>query len=145
MSVEKCSLSILISVVSENKKIGDLGEDLACRFLVKHGFLIKDRNYQKKWSEIDIIAEKNKKIHFIEVKSVSYDTNKTKEADKYHPSENMHPKKQKSFSKIIETYISSNKMIEKNARWQIDVIFVCIDKDKKIAKIKYLKDIVLNA
>jgi Holliday junction resolvase-like predicted endonuclease len=32
---------------------------------------IKERNYTKKWGEIDIIAIKEDKLYFIEVKSVS--------------------------------------------------------------------------
>ena len=52
------------------KKIGALGENMACRFLVEHGFRILDRNYNKKWGEIDIVAEKDKIFRFIEVKTV---------------------------------------------------------------------------
>ena len=40
------------------KKIGALGENMACRFLVKRGFKVLDRNYSKKWGEIDIVAGK---------------------------------------------------------------------------------------
>ena len=54
---------------SEKRKIGDLGENLCVKHLVKHGFKILDRNYQKKWGEIDIVAKKSGIIHFIEVKT----------------------------------------------------------------------------
>jgi len=43
--------------MTNNIKIGNLGEDIACRFLKKKGFKIVDRNYRKKWGEIDIIAQ----------------------------------------------------------------------------------------
>jgi len=33
---------------SETQKIGEIGENVAVKFLVKHGFLILDRNYTKK-------------------------------------------------------------------------------------------------
>src|SRR3990167_3686565 len=56
---------------SEKQKIGKLGEDIACRFLVKHKFSVICQNYTKKWGELDIVAEKDKKLHFIEVKSMS--------------------------------------------------------------------------
>ena len=59
---------------SKTQKTGEIGENIAVRFLVKHGFSILDRNYTKKWGEIDIVAERNKKIYFIEVKSVSRET-----------------------------------------------------------------------
>ena len=52
----------------------EIGENIAVRFLVKHNFSILERNYTKKWGEIDIIAEKSSKLYFIEVKSVTRET-----------------------------------------------------------------------
>ena len=43
---------------SETQKIGKL-EKMCSKFLMKHNFLILDRNYTKKWGEIDIVAEKD--------------------------------------------------------------------------------------
>lgn len=56
---------------TEKRKTGDLGEDIAERFLVKRGFKILERNYLRKWGEIDIIAKKGGKLCFVEVKTVS--------------------------------------------------------------------------
>ncbi|MBI4691919.1 MAG: YraN family protein [Candidatus Terrybacteria bacterium] len=42
---------------TDKQKIGEIGENTACKFLMKQGFIIKDRNYRKKWGEIDIIAQ----------------------------------------------------------------------------------------
>lgn len=51
-----------------NKTIGNLGEDLAVSYLEKNKFTILERNYRYKRCEIDIIAEKDNCIYFIEVK-----------------------------------------------------------------------------
>ena len=51
-----------------NKKIGNFGEEEAINFLIKNGFEILKRNYRYGHYEIDIIAEKNKCLHFVEVK-----------------------------------------------------------------------------
>ncbi|MBU4223686.1 YraN family protein, partial [Patescibacteria group bacterium] len=40
---------------TEKQKIGELGENIACKFLMKHGHEILDRNYRKKWGEIDVV------------------------------------------------------------------------------------------
>src|SRR3989338_3683782 len=56
---------------TEKQRIGNIGEELACMFLVKQGFTIIERNYKKKWGEIDIMAKKDKILHFIEVKTVT--------------------------------------------------------------------------
>ena len=59
---------------SQTQKIGELGETLACEYLIRESFKIVDRNYYQKIGEIDIIARKDKIIHFIEVKTVSCET-----------------------------------------------------------------------
>ena len=51
------------------KEIGDMGEDLATSYMEKQGYLIKARKYRTRVGEIDIIAEKNEQIVFVEVKT----------------------------------------------------------------------------
>ncbi len=52
------------------KIFGDASEDLATRFLEQKGFVVIERNYfARKLGEIDIIAQKERVLHFIEVKS----------------------------------------------------------------------------
>ena len=52
------------------KIYGDESESLATRFLEQEGFVIIERNYfARKLGEIDIIAQKENILHFIEVKS----------------------------------------------------------------------------
>jgi putative endonuclease len=50
------------------RSIWDKGEDIAVKYLEWHGYRIIDRNYQIKWGEIDIIAEKDGKYLFFEVR-----------------------------------------------------------------------------
>ena len=50
-------------------KTGQLGEDIACKYLISKGFTIIERNYRKKWGEIDIVSQKSGRIHFVEVKA----------------------------------------------------------------------------
>ncbi len=130
---------------SGTQKIGELGENIAVKFLVKHNFSILERNYTKKWGEIDIIAEKDNKIYFIEVKSVSRDDiqNVPRETlDQYRPEDNMHPWKLKRLSRTIQTYLISKRIPEKK-KWQVDLIVVFLDLKNKKAKVKVVKDIIL--
>ncbi|MFA6273610.1 MAG: YraN family protein [Candidatus Paceibacterota bacterium] len=129
---------------SEKQKIGEIGENIACKFLVKHGFSILDRNYTKKWGEIDIVAEKNKKLYFIEVKSVSRETleNVSYETNNYKAEDNMHPWKLKRLSRTIQTYLLSKK-ISDETEWQVDLLIVYLDLKNKKAKIKLEEDIIL--
>ena len=128
---------------SEKQKIGEIGENIAVKFLMKHGFSILDRNYTKKWGEIDIVAEKANKLYFIEVKSVSRETldNVTHETSNYRPEDNMHPWKLKRLSRAIQTYILSRKFDDRE--WQVDLLVVYLDLKGKKAKVKVVSDIIL--
>jgi putative endonuclease len=55
---------------SKTQKIGEIGEKIAEMFLVKRGFTIIEKNFTHKLGEIDIIAQKERKIYFFEVKSI---------------------------------------------------------------------------
>ncbi len=48
---------------------GNRGEDIACDYLKREGYVIIHRNFRSQYGEIDIIAENEKHIIFIEVKS----------------------------------------------------------------------------
>jgi len=139
---------------SETQKIGEIGENIAVRFLMKHGFIILERNYTKKWGEIDIIAEKNKKLYFIEVKSVSRETlntfipksyNDSDERYEHRPEDNMHPWKLKRLSRVIQTYLLSKDQDEKAKEidWQVDLLVVYLCKKEKKARVKVVSDIIL--
>lgn len=47
---------------------GKLGEDLAAAFLEEHGYAILARNFRTRYGEIDVIAEKDGFVAFVEVK-----------------------------------------------------------------------------
>lgn len=121
--------------LSHNKQIGKLGENLATKFLMKRGFCILDRNYGKKWGEIDIVAEKDKIIHFVEVKTVSYETGDLR------PEDNVHYWKYKRLSRVIQTYLL-DKRVSYETEWQIDVLAVFVNIKKLKAKIKTIANVI---
>ncbi|HWA32013.1 MAG TPA: YraN family protein [Candidatus Paceibacterota bacterium] len=130
---------------SEKQKIGEIGENIAAKFLIKNGFSILDRNYTKKWGEIDIISEKDNKIYFIEVKSVARETLENvihETGDYYRAEDNMHPWKLKRLSRTIQTYLLS-KNIPEDKEWQVDLLVIYLDLKNKKAKVKVVSDIVL--
>ena len=52
-------------------QFGQLGENIACEYLVENGYKIIERNFRQKWGEIDIIAKApDKTLVFVEVKTV---------------------------------------------------------------------------
>lgn len=59
---------------SPTRNRGNIAEDMVSTYLESNGYSIDARNYLKKWGEIDIVASKNRKIYFVEVKSVFLNT-----------------------------------------------------------------------
>jgi len=129
---------------TEKQKIGQIGEDFACDYLKKEGFKIIDRNYLKKWGEIDIVAEKNKKIHFVEVKTVSRGEGSVihETYDAYRAEDNMHPWKLQRLARVIQSYLL-DKNVSESVDWQFDLATVHINANKGLLKVTVLEDIVL--
>jgi putative endonuclease len=135
-----------MSELTKKRKTGNLGEDLACRFLMKHGFNIIERNYLKKCGEIDVVAKHHNTVHFIEVKSVSCETldNVPHETsnESFRPEDNVHPWKLQRLAKTILVYLSE-KNISHETEWQFDVVTVYIDKKRLISKVFLLENVII--
>ena len=59
---------------SDKKRLGDFGEETACRWLRRRGYRILERNFSCRQGEIDIIARKGQYVVFAEVKLRRDDT-----------------------------------------------------------------------
>ncbi len=134
---------------TEKQKLGTIGEDCACKYLQKKGYKVIDRNYLKKWGEIDIVTIKEKKIHFIEVKSVSREitsgTGKSvirETSNGYRPEDNMHPWKLQRLGRVIQSYLLE-KDISDDVDWQLDLVTVHVDMNKRLSRVFMLPDIIL--
>ena len=51
-----------------NRKLGRHGEEMAALALTKQGYQLLCRNYQSRYGEIDLIAQKGDCLYFVEVK-----------------------------------------------------------------------------
>jgi ribonuclease HII len=54
--------------VAQHNKDGQVAEQTTEEFLIKQGYKILDRNWKTRFCEIDIVAQKDGVIHFVEVK-----------------------------------------------------------------------------
>lgn len=113
-----------------NRKFGDAGEDLACRYLQKQGYEILERNkHYFRYCEIDIIAKHKETIIFVEVK--------TRKTNNYgSPLEAITSSKYSNIKKGVQFYLSENKV--KNYR--IDVVGITL---KPEIKIEHLKNVFI--
>ena len=121
---------------SSYRKIGDLGEDIAIRFLIKKQFQILERNYQKKWGEIDIVAQKGNSIIFFEVK-----TRDSKNISIYPAELSVNKSKQAKLRKICQIYLLEKKF-PLEQEWQIDILAIALDRTTRKARIKHIPNAV---
>jgi putative endonuclease len=138
--------------ITEKRKTGNLGEDLACRFLTKQGFNVIERNYLKKCGEIDIIANNKGILHFIEVKAVSCETipsvsgaclaRETSKNEGFRPEDNVHPWKLQRLAKTVQIYLTE-KNVPHETNWQFDVVTVYIDKKRLVSKVSIIENVAL--
>ena len=95
------------------KIFGDVSEDLATLFLEQEGYVIIERNYfARKLGEIDIIAMKDKVLHFIEVKSSKAN---------FDPVYNVTPAKLRKVINSAQYYMKSKKL---DLSFSIDALIV---------------------
>jgi putative endonuclease len=144
---------------TKRRRVGDIGENIACDFLVNRGFEIIERNYLRRWGEIDIVARKDGVLRFVEVKSLSVPhvtslpnqeealigvAHGTKQIHKesegtFRPEENMHPGKLKRLTRIIQTYMLHRKL---DCDFQLDLVTVRIDEEARQAKVELVENII---
>ena len=95
------------------KTFGNESEELAAKYLEDAGYVIVERNYYaRKLGEIDIIAQKNAVLHFIEVKSAKAD---------FDPVYNMTPSKIRKVINSAYYYMKSKKI---DPSFSIDALMV---------------------
>ena len=130
------------------KQIGELGEKIAENFLKKKGYGILDRNFftrlalGPKTGEIDIIAERDDVISFVEVKTIEISTHgSAAKGDFIPPEQKVNSQKQRKLIKTAQIWLSKNKM-PLNRKWQIDVISIKIDLKLKKAEIQHFPNAV---
>jgi len=138
-----------------NKLVGNLGESIAVKFLKEKGLIIVERNYRKKHGEIDIVARgtvnlKNRyfsreTVHFVEVKSVSYETKEMLDLavshETYRPEELVHTFKLNQIRKTAEVWINENLWKEEV---NIGVVVVRMVPREKYAVIKYIDTVIFE-
>jgi putative endonuclease len=122
--------------MANNIKIGRLGEEIASRYLINKGYEILDRNYRRKFGEIDIITKKLGKLTFFEIKTFYSDnTNFLK------PEDNFTTQKEIKVNKICQFFAIENlELIDEEIGWQIDLMSIIIVPQRKII-IRHYKNV----
>jgi len=109
-----------------SRDIGALGEKIAAEYLTSLGYMIRERNFRSREGEIDIIAEKDDFLVFIEVRtrtSNSYGT----------PEESVTAQKKGRLIALAEAYIEDRDDLPSS--WRIDVVAIELGPKRKVARL----------
>ena len=127
----------ILKIDTEQRKLGDLGEREAAKHLKKKGYKILEKNYVMLEHEIDIIAECESAVVFVEVKTRTTASISEKEP---RPASAVTPKKQRSIISAAKGYLATHHP-DKHVRF--DIIEVYVDKDergRRTLKLKHLEN-----
>jgi putative endonuclease len=104
-----------VPVSDERHELGESGESFAVRLLKEGGYKIIEQNYRCRLGEIDIIAEENGVLTFVEVKA--------RRADRFEaPKSAVTPKKKRKISMVALHYLKETQQMDKKARFDVVAI-----------------------
>jgi len=110
-------------VTDYNKRIGELGEDMALEYLKKNKYSILKRNFRVKGGEIDIIASHGKRLCFFEVK--------TRSSKAFgNPEDAVSYDKMRKMTRAAKTYLCYSKV--EYDEIQFDVLAISLDEKDPI-------------
>lgn len=115
------------------KTTGNLGEEIAKKYLSEKGYEILGGQYHAgRMGEIDVVAEKDGNLHFVEVKT------RTNCVFGF-PEEAITEAKKKRITRSVYRYLSENHINHEN--YQIDCIAIDLDYKTRRAKVRFLESI----
>ena len=118
--------------MAKHNQTGIAGEALGAEFLSGKGFIIIEKNWRHGRSEVDIIAVKNKILHFIEVK--------TRRSKKFGmPEDQVGKKKIENLINAAEQYLFINPQWQ---RIQFDILAISI-REKELPEYFFIEDVYL--
>ena len=102
--------------VDSRKEKGMAGENIACHYLISHGYELVARNFRTRCGEIDIVARKEGIICFVEVRTLRFSRH-------YFPSDTVTYKKQRKLSLMAGLFLEKYYPCEmKDARFDVIAI-----------------------
>jgi len=109
-------------MTNTKSQTGQLGEDIACGYLVDKKYKIIERNYRQKWGELDIVAKApDKTLVFVEVKTLWKNRN-------VQPEDNLTKSKLEKLKRTASLYAGHyQNLIDDKRGWRIDLIAITLN------------------
>lgn len=117
-----------------NKKLGNLGEDIAAKYLEGKGYKIVERNCRNKWGEIDLVADKKRELVFVEVKTRSGEQFGT-------PEDSLNKNKIQRLIRNAQAYMARRDGIVPPRHYRIDAVCIVLDEKNQTQRIEHYENI----
>lgn len=115
------------------KSLGKFGEDLAVQHLEAKGYTILDRNWHVQEGEIDIVAEADGEIVFVEVKARTSDLFG-------RPEEAITQNKRKRIVRASLAYLQEMELLEND--WRVDFIGIFCTTKGEVINLDHFENII---
>lgn len=115
------------------KALGELGERWAREYLERCGYHIRETNFRCREGEIDIIADHEGCLVFVEVR--------TKTGSRFGtPEESVTAAKQERLASVALSYLQAH--CDSPPEWRIDVVAIDIGRNGKVARTELIQNAV---
>lgn len=115
-----------------NWRVGAAGEELAARELARRGYVIRERNWRCAAGEVDLVAEQDDALVFVEVK--------TRRSNQFGaPEESITFAKRAHLIAAAQTYLQEHQL--QDCDWRIDVVAIELGPHGRVQRI----DVIENA
>jgi len=119
-------------MTKERLDFGRKGEKAAEAYLRKRGYRILQKNFRTNIGEIDLIAEHNNALVFIEVKTRS-------DLQFGHPSSAVTPAKQIKIAQTAQTFLVKHPVEGKDIRFDVVSVTPCVE-DPRQMQVELIQD-----
>lgn len=109
------------------QSLGRLGERLAATRLEERGYRILERNFRCRYGEIDLVAEENLDLVFVEVKT-------RRGTARGLPEEAVDSRKARKLQEVACSYLDLHDLAD--CSWRIDVVAVQFSSTGKLEEIR---------
>jgi putative endonuclease len=117
----------------KNRDVGILGEKIAQDFLRQNGYRIIETNYRCSEGEIDIVAQLEETLVFVEVR--------TRKSRQYgSPEESITPSKKKRLIAVANHYGQNREGLPD--LWRIDVLAIEMEQSGRVSRLELIENAV---
>ena len=114
---------------SSNRSVGDWGEREAARYLKRQRYELLERNWRVRMGEIDIIAQKDGELVFVEVKASST-------LSAIAPEYRVGMRKQKKLRTLAQAYLRNRTDMPESVRFDV----ISLWRDGKETKLRHIEN-----